>query len=149
MDKQKADCERVMNDVLTFAERMLREKSEFHPFGACSLDDGSIVQVGMLSEVYGEGSGAMRAKELEEKLRSIAGAMRAQVVAMATNITVRDVEGGMMDVIKIDVEHRLWYSAEIFFSYLVSEAGQLDLATPTAQKGRAGRFFPSEPRVAP
>jgi hypothetical protein len=42
----KAECEVLMKEVLLFAEHMLREHGEFHPFGGTILHDGRIALAG-------------------------------------------------------------------------------------------------------
>jgi hypothetical protein len=42
----KADVEALMNDLLPFAEKMLREHKEFLPFGGHMKLDGTIVWEG-------------------------------------------------------------------------------------------------------
>jgi len=39
----KAECEVLMKEVLAFAERMLRDHGEFHPFGGIIQRDGGSV----------------------------------------------------------------------------------------------------------
>lgn len=141
MSDQKTDCEEVMNEVLDFAEKMLRSHSEFHPFGAYLLEGRSVVHVGISSDQIGKGSGAQKAAELEGNLRSIATTLRARAVAMATNVAVRNVDGELEDAIQINVEHRSGYCAEVFFPYFINGHNNVRIGSPTAQKGRPGRFF--------
>jgi hypothetical protein len=42
----KAECEVLMKEVLAFAEQMLRDYGEFHPFGGTIDRDGGIALVG-------------------------------------------------------------------------------------------------------
>src|SRR5437588_831558 len=46
MATPKEDCEKLMNSLLPFAEKMLREHGEFHPFGGAMKPDGDIVHHG-------------------------------------------------------------------------------------------------------
>src|SRR5438309_3725635 len=46
LSQPKADCETLMNSVLPFAERMLKEYGEFFPFGGAMRPSGEIVSVG-------------------------------------------------------------------------------------------------------
>lgn len=144
MNADRVAAEKLMNELLLFARRMLSQFGEFHPFGGYMLDDESVVYVGLESDAQGLGSGRLRATQLEERLREISLTMRPLVVGLVTNVSLRTPVSGVRDAVEFALEHRAGYCAEVFFPYrTLRDAKQIDFLDATAQAGKRGRFFVS------
>jgi hypothetical protein len=140
---QKSLTEKLMNQLLEVAEKLLIEHGEFHPFAGYLLDDGSVTQVGLNMHGEFDVSGKERARQVEKALRSVANSLAPAAVGIVTNVSVPSADGATYDAIEIDLEHRGGYCAEVFFGYEIhGEANRaLNFTATTAQAGQAGRFF--------
>ena len=140
---KKTQAEKLMNELLDVAERLLREHGEFHPFGGYLLDDGSVTQVGLKMPTKADASGKERALQVEEALRSIGSSLAPTAIGIVSNVSVCSAGTEAYDAIEIDIEHRGGYSAEVFFGYQFQGGSEVNLkfTTTTAQAGQAGRFF--------
>jgi hypothetical protein len=133
-----------MNDLLAFAERMLSDHGEFHPFGGYMLDDGSITQIGVDMGDDSNHSGEQRAVAIESTLRSICSSLHPLVVGLVANVALRAESGISQDAVQVALEHRDGYSAEVFFAYelqRIASRKKLSFTATTAQRGQPKRFF--------
>jgi len=135
----KADCEALMNDLLPFAHRMLREHGAFHPFGGTISREGDITQVGAYTgEEYPPGT------DLREVMRR---SFRAGADALETTAIVCDVritppgEDAPRDAIQVELDHRDGYGAVVFFPYEISPSGELMIDAPFASASGGGLFW--------
>jgi hypothetical protein len=114
----KQDSELLVNAVLPFAERMLREYGEFHPCGGYMTLEGRIVDVGADKD----GEDYPRSKDLlaalRKSFRSLARARECKAVALVFNVTIT-IPGSdrKSDAIQVFVDHSDGYSADIFYPY--------------------------------
>jgi len=72
-----------MNELLPFAERMLAQFGEFHPFGGKMLSDGSIVHVGAdAGEEHPPGSRLVELMKTVFAKEGAAGAIRCAAIVV-------------------------------------------------------------------
>jgi hypothetical protein len=125
-----------MNEALPFAQRMLAEHGEFHPYGMVMKPDGEVVYVA-----------AYDGRELpptQDLIDQLEGAFRREAFAGEYRATalVYDVlvipPGGDMkrDAIAVALDHRDEdYSVVVFFPYLRAP-GAVTLNAPFANDGK-------------
>jgi hypothetical protein len=116
----KQESERLMNEILPLAEKMLREYGEFHPYGGYLKPNGEVVHVG----AQDVDTDYPKARDLIYVLRSsfqeLARADQCKAVAMVFYVTVTLPESDQKsDAIQVCVEHVEGYSAEVFFPYQI------------------------------
>jgi hypothetical protein len=116
----KQESERLMNEILPLAEKMLREYGEFHPYGGYLKPNGEVVHVG----AQDVDTDYPKARDLIYVLRSsfqeLARAGQCKAVAMVFYVTVTLPESDQKsDAIQVCVEHVEGYSAEVFFPYQI------------------------------
>jgi hypothetical protein len=137
----KKESEKLMNDVLPLAERMLREYGEFYPYGGYLKPSGEIVHVG----ANDEDTEYPKSKDLLYVLRDSFSAMAKAGECKATAI-VFDVRIDLpvthkkSDAIQVSLEHADGYSAEVFFPYEIGEDRRVTYGTTFAQEGNYGIF---------
>ena len=135
----KVDCEALMNELLPFAHRMLRDHRAFHPFGATMARSGDITHVGASTgEEYPAG------RELREMMqrsfRAGADALKAAAIVCDVRITPPG-EDTPRDAIQVELEHRDGYGAVVFFPYTISPSGDLQIEAPFASARNSGIFW--------
>src|ERR1051326_7260436 len=91
MATPKEDCEKLMNSLLPFAEKMLREHGEFHPFGGAMKPDGEIVHHGAYT-----GSELPKGQELVDLLAEAfrQSAAKGEYIATAIVYDIRTISPG-------------------------------------------------------
>lgn len=140
MMSSKRESEQLMNELLPFAWRMLREFGEFHPFGGVIRSDGSLAHYGAAT---GEelGPGAEAADLLMRRFHTEAVQGRIRAAAIALNVTVELPTGGVRsDAVEIRIDHIDGYSADVFFPYRRSPGGELERGSTFAVRGDAFAF---------
>lgn len=133
----KADCEALMGELLEFAEKMLVEYGEFHPFGGFTQRTGAIVDVGVDMQEDGATS--------QEQADLLFAHMKdhdptAVAFCVVTNVTISDDDHGARDAVKVFLEHERGYCADVFLPYEIG-AGKVSFADVFAQQGDHV-FFP-------
>jgi hypothetical protein len=111
----KSDCEKLMNAVLSLAERMLSQFGKFYPYGGYMKPDGEITHVG----AEDEDTERPKSKDLLYVLRDSFSEMAAIGACKATAIVfdVRVVPPGTdekSDAVQVCLEHADGYAAEVF-----------------------------------
>jgi hypothetical protein len=140
MATPKEDCEKLMNSLLPFAEKMLPEHGEFHPFGGAMKPDGEIVHHGAYM-----GSELPKGQELVDLLTEAfrQSAAKGEYIATAIVYDIRTIPPGetaKTDAICVSLDHRDDYSVNVAFPYTLKH-GELSLEPPFAIKGD-GKIFP-------
>jgi hypothetical protein len=137
----KEDAERLMNEAVPFAKRMLEDAGEFFPYGAYIKPGGEIVYVG----AYDKDTDHPKSKDLLYVLRDSFSAMakvgECIATAMVFNVVV-DLPSthSKSDAIQVCLEHSDGYSAEVFFPYSVADDGQVVYGPTFAQGGKRELF---------
>ena len=137
----KEDAERLMNEVVPFAKRMLEDHGEFSPYGAYIKPRGEIVHVG----ANDKDTEHPKSKDLLYVLRDSFSAMakvgECIATAMVSNVVV-DLPSthSKSDAIQVCLEHSDGYSAEVFSPYAVADDGHLVYGPIFAQEGKRDLF---------
>lgn len=139
MHTPKEQCEELLNAVLPFAEKMLREHGEFFPFGASMKPNGDIALVGAY-----EGSEQPPSQPLIDLLHQgfREDATKGAIRASATVYDVRVVPPGTSvktDAVAIELDHRDNYSTVVYFPYTIN-AGKVEFQDAFASKGAFAIF---------
>jgi hypothetical protein len=142
MASPKEDCEKLMDSVLPFAEKMLREHGEFHPYGGAMKPSGEIVAVG--------GDTGEELPKSTDLIGLLADGLRhsatkGEYIATAIAYDVRVAPPGQSektDAVCIALDHRDAYSVRVFVPYTLAHGG-VSLKEPFASEGD-GNIFPSK-----
>jgi hypothetical protein len=106
--RDKPRVEELMSELFAFSQKLLREHGGFHPFGGLVRLNGSMVYVGC--RPVGDDAGAERFDGLVAALGHSSGGLLA--VGVAANV---EIDSG--SAIRIFIEHRQGYCADVFFPY--------------------------------
>jgi len=136
----KEQVEELMNGGIGFAERMLRERGEFFPFGAVRKSDGSIQLVGA-----SDGREQPPSRDLIDLLNQgfRKGAQSGNYAATAIFVDVLTTPPGSStktDAVQVGLEHRSGYCVDVFFPYHRSADGTVQWGELFASK-REGSVF--------
>jgi hypothetical protein len=128
----KAECKVLMKEMVAFAERMLCEHGEFHPFGGTILRDGRVALAGGQT-----GEEMLRAVDLIRVLtdgfRQDAAAGDIRAAALVVNVsTLSPNQSNKVDAIRIALDHRDHYAVRVFFPYHLLAEGGVKLDPPFA-----------------
>src|SRR5688572_22465731 len=104
----KSQVEMLVNELLPFAEKMLREHGGFHPFGGYLDLSAKVVHVGVQPDAK-PATEAGRAEMLVESFKQLADADKAIALAIATDVTLPNQDGSKADAIRLFLEHRAGY----------------------------------------
>ena len=120
----KQEVEKLMNELVPFAKKMLSERGDLYPFGGYIEIDGRIVHVGAeqagtdqpkASDLFGFLKQAFQEKARNDECR-----------ATAILVDVRIIPPGSTqkcDAIQVSLDHRSGYSAEVFYPYRRENSG--------------------------
>jgi hypothetical protein len=132
----KRDAEKLMGELFAFAEKMLKEYGEFHPFGGYLKKSGEMVHVGVEG-----GSAKEKVGSLESSFRKLANEDCVRVFGIVTDIALPLDNQSKGDAVKIFLEHRDGYCAEVFFRYQLGDV--LKVTDTIAQQGERLIFSPA------
>lgn len=136
----KEQVEELMNEGMSFAERMLRDRGEFFPFGLVRKSDGSIQYVNAAN-----GREAPPSKDLihlvDQGFRS--GAESGEYAATAIFIDVLTTPPGTSsktDAVQVGLEHRSGYCVDVFIPYQRSPDGTVHFGEIFASQRESSVF---------
>ncbi|WP_155760416.1 hypothetical protein [Stenotrophomonas maltophilia] len=126
----KEEVERILGDMLQFARKMIVEHGEFYPFGVYLASTGDIVHTG----VQMDGGGAA------DRMRLLQLALQgrkdwAVACGIASNVWLPRSDDAGLDAVRVFLEHRDGYCAEVFCPYDLSKSDPLIVAEIFAQEG--------------
>lgn len=125
-----------MRELLEFAKKMLGAYGEFHPFAGCLQSPTKMVHVGVeLSE--GGGHAWNRIEALYASLQKESA--HALAFGVVSNVRLPD-DVGSRDAVKIFLEHKGGYCADVFFCYDLTRENGLKFTETFAQEGRSVFF---------
>lgn len=139
MNDTKAQTEILMNELVGFAEKMLSEYGEFHPFGGYLTNENLVVHVGVDPKVAWEDDES-RAAALVGHFRNIAHADSHMAFGIAKNVTINLSDEITVDAINVFLEHSTGYCADVFLHYVIKENGIVDITNITAQQAETKIF---------
>ena len=129
MATAKAQAETLLNEVLPFAEQMLGNYGEFHPYAGALRPSGEVVSIGGY-----DGREHPPSKDLIDLLAgglrqsAAAGEYVATALVYDVKITPESADDPT-DAIAVELEHKDGYAATVYFPYRLSD-GQPILASP-------------------
>jgi hypothetical protein len=133
----------VMNMLVPFAEKMLREHGEFYPFGGAMMPDGSTQLI-----AASDGTAHPESSDLVDLLVAKFRDDGRQGKYKATGIVydVRTIPPGATektDAIAVRLDHQAGYSVVVMIPYRLAD-GQLVTGAVFAVKGDASIFPPAQ-----
>lgn len=133
----KEQVERILEDMLKFARKMLVEHGEFHPFGVFLASNGDMVHTG----VQMDGGGAADRMRLLQLglLKRKDGAI---AYGLASSVWLPQSDDVGFNAVQVFLEHRDGYCADVFCPYELSSSDPLIVAEIFAQCAEPV-FFPS------
>jgi hypothetical protein len=128
----KAQTENLMRELLSFAKKMLSEHGEFHPFAGYLKSPAIIVHVGVNPGEGGK-TALQRVNLLISSLKKISD--DAIAIGIVTDVRLPNENGSHGDAIRIFLEHKDGYCADVFFRYEVAVNKDINISLPIAQHG--------------
>jgi hypothetical protein len=114
----KQESEKLMNEMLPVAEKMLREHGEFFPYGGYMRVNGEIVHVGIQDYEADHPKSQDVLDDLRRSLREVARTNACKATAVVFDVAVKlprtDCKS---DAIQVCLDHVDRYSAEVFLPY--------------------------------
>jgi hypothetical protein len=136
----KQESETLLNGVLPFAEKMLREHGEFYPYGGYIDNEGKIVYVGADDPDTDYPKSSDLIYVLRSSFREMVSSSKCRAVAIVFNVKVKlPVSNIESDAIQVCVDHIANYSAQVFFPYRISQ-GEVVYGETFAQEGKHDIF---------
>lgn len=125
----KQQVESLMNDLLGFAEKMLAEYREFHPFGGYLVTPGEMVHVGVESNR----SARDGVDALINEFKKLAN--EAIAFGIVTDVKLPWGDGSDGDAVQIFLEHKNGYCADVFFRYELTANHGVEITGTISQQG--------------
>jgi hypothetical protein len=121
------DLEKLLNALLPFAQQMLEEYGEFHPFGASMQNDGAITMIG--AKIEGEEFPAALdlIEILENNLRQ--EAEKYEIKGSGICFDVRVIAPGeteKTDAVQVSLEHSEAAAVNVFLPYKKSSSKKVN-----------------------
>lgn len=117
----KQESEKLMNDILPLAEKMLRDYGEFYPYGGYIKPNGEIVHVGAKHPKTDRPKSNDLIQFLRSSFQDMARAKQCKAVAIICDVRVRAPGSDRKtDAIQVMLDHIDNYSMRIFLPYQIS-----------------------------
>jgi hypothetical protein len=134
----KEQVEKLMNDLMPFAEKMIREHGEFYPFAALTNHNGKTEMVAQTEGDRPEPSEVL--DSLTVALRKAARNGQCTATCRVVHVALDNPEKGeRVDAVQFLLDHAEGYSVEVFAPYR-KEDKKLKFETPFIQPGAAYIF---------
>ncbi len=119
----KENVEKLMDELIPFARKMIAIEGEFYPYGGFINATGEIVHVGVEKDDEYPSSAEME-NDLQATFYRMAKSEECIATAIVANVRVIPPgEKKAYDAIRASLNHSNGYSALIFLPYVVSESG--------------------------
>jgi hypothetical protein len=136
----KEELEKLMDDILPLAQKMLKDYGEFFPYGGSMTKDGKVQQVGSSDGTEHPPSQKLIELMIESfRADAKAGRIKATAIVMDVRITLPDTDQ-TSDAILVRLEHIDGLSLNVFFPYSIKGKGEVVYGKTFAQKGEARIF---------
>lgn len=137
----KEEAERLMNELVPFAKRMLKENGCFLPFGGYINVKGDVVHMGAQIEGEEHSLPSDLLRVLREELVRLARSGKARATGVVFDVTVAvPPDRVKSDAIQIDLDHRDQYSVIVYYPYALEVNGTYVFAPVFACEG-SGEVF--------
>lgn len=132
----KDDVQQLVNMLLPFAEKMLKEEHEFYPFGGYMKQSRKLIWVSAQIKGDDHPTSTQLIDLLKQKARekALRGDLRAVAIVFDVRIRPPNMDE-KVDAIQICLDHIDNYSIELLFPYFFDDHGSLIVQEPFAQKG--------------
>jgi len=114
----KEECERLMNEAISFAEKMLRKRKEFYPYAYVLRPNGEVAMIAGY-----DGTEKPKSQDIIDILRTSlmdeAAAARVRATAIVYDVRVQLSAGEKSDAIAVALDHRDGFSCIMLFPYSI------------------------------
>jgi len=132
----KQEAEKLMNEMLPVAEKMLRQHGEFFPYGGYMKPTGEIVHVGAKDPNTDRPKSKELIGILQDSFRTMVKNKECDVTAMVFDVVVPIPSSNRKrNAIQVCLDHIDNYSAEVFFPYKLID-NQVIYEDTFAQEGK-------------
>ncbi|MCX6848356.1 MAG: hypothetical protein NTY98_05510 [Verrucomicrobia bacterium] len=129
----KEEAERLMNELVPFAMRMLTENGCFLPFGGYINEQGEVVHLGAQIEGEEHSLPSDLLRVLRKELVDLARSGKAWATGVLFDVTVAVPPAKVKsDAIQIDLDHRGDYSVRVYYLH----PDRITLPYKCAESGR-------------
>ena len=133
--KAKADSEQLLDSLLPFAEKMLKEHHEFFPFGGHMTPEGKIVHDGAYDGTEQPPSQTL-INLLEQAFQRSAKNQNLRGCAIVYDIrTIPPGRTEKQDAIAASIDHASGYSVVVIYPYTFDSEKKLRVEAPFATEG--------------
>ena len=140
MPSSKEESTQLMNELLPFAERMLKEHQEFYPYGGFMTTDGKITHVGGKIEGTDHPKSQFVIDLLTKNFQEEASKGRYKATAIIFDVRIKPPgEEEKTDAIQACLDHQDGYSVKVLFPYKITN-GDLVFGKTFARRGD-GKIF--------
>ena len=135
----KEEVEKLMSELIPFAQKMLSEHGEFFPFGGVINSKGEIVHIGAY-----DGNEKPPSQKLIDLMvegfrdKAKTGEYRATAILFDVKVQIPE-SNEKTDAIQINLDHIEDYSVEVFLPYKIEKSG-IAYGNMFAQKGKSDIF---------
>ncbi len=138
----KLECEKLMQELLPLAKRLLAEHGAFYPYAGWMREDGAIAPVASGAGEAERPKASEVITVLREHLTTLAeeGVCRAFALITDVRITLPDT-GELTDAIQINLDHEDNYSVEVYVCYQIDAQRSVRYGRVMARPGE-GTLFP-------
>ena len=109
MSDGKEECERLMNEAISFAEKMLRKRKEFYPYAYVLRPNGEVAMIAGY-----DGTEKPKSQDIIDILRTSlmdeAAAAKVRATAIVYDVRVQSSAGEKSDAIAVALDHRDGFS---------------------------------------
>ncbi len=138
----KDDAQALVDEFITFAEKLLREHGEFYPFGGHMKVDGRIVWEGASDKTeHPRSQPLIEILREAHRNRALNGEIRASCIVYDI-LAIPPGKEEKQDAIAIEIDHRDSYSVFVVFPYTLTSNGVLDVELPYAVSRHNTTFEP-------
>jgi hypothetical protein len=114
----KQESEKLMNSMRLLADILLKKLGGFQPFGGYMKPGGGIIDVGVKDPNTEHPKSEDMIDALRNSFQKQARARQCKAIAIVVDVALRSSwPAKKRDAIRISLEHRDGYAAEVFFPY--------------------------------
>ncbi len=136
----KEECEDLMDELVPFAEELLRKHGEFFPFGGTMATDGTSAHAHSYDgreqppsqDVIDLMSKDFRKSAQEGGIKACAILFDARVVPPGAT--------GKTDAVVVSLDYQDNYSVQVFFPYAIGAGNEIEFGDVFAQAGETAIF---------
>lgn len=126
MKAGKNDCEKLFEEAIPLAKKMLSQYAEFHPYAVLSWRDKDYEHVAIVIDGEPYGFGERRVRELWKKIGNFKREEGFLCSALVINLgNVKNPQtGAVNDCIQVCLRHTEGYSIDVFLPYSLDSGAE-------------------------